>query len=254
MSRTALIRVLALCCAVAALTAAAAAHGALVKVEGLTLRANGGFAPQTLPRDRYAPIRFEGFFEISAWGGGRPVPLREVKIDFDRDGRLTTAGLPTCPRERVAEAGVAEARAVCGGAIVGAGKVEAVVDTASGPVPVSSPLTIFNGPAQEGRPTVLFHARTPPPGAETFAMVVPIEKRRGGFRYRATLVFPELAGGLGSITRVEAKVNRRFKAGGQKRSYVSARCSDGILHTHGRFVFADGTIIDGSVEKACMVG
>ena len=254
MSRTALTRVLALCCAAAALTAAAVAQGALVKVENLVLRANGGFAPQTLPRDRYVPIRFEGFFEISARGGTRPVALQEVKIDFDRDGRLNSAGLPSCPRDHIAAAGVAEARNACRGAIVGAGKVEAVVDTASGPVPVSSPLTIFNGPPQEGMPTVVFHARTPPPGAETFAMLVPIEKRRGGFRYRATLVFPELAGGLGSITRVEAKVNRRFSVGGQERSYVSARCSDGILHTHGRFVFTDGTIIDGSVEKACTVG
>jgi hypothetical protein len=253
MSRTTLTRALALCCALAALSLAAVANGALVKVENLVLRANGGFTPQTLPRDRYAPIEFEGFFEISARGGTRPVPLREVKVDFDRDGRLNAAGLPTCPRDRVAEAGVAEARNACRGAIVGTGEVEAVVDTASGPVPVRSPLTIFNGPSQEGTPTVVLHARTPPPGAETFAMLVPIEKRRGGFRYRATLVFPELAGGLGSVTRVEAKIGRRFSVGGQRRSYVSARCSDGILHTHGRFVFADGTIIDGSVEKACTV-
>ncbi len=254
MSRAALTRGLALCCALAVLSVAAVADGALVKVNGLTLRANGGFEPQTLPRNRYAPIKFEGFFEISARGGARPVALREVAIDFDRDGRLNSAGLPVCPRERVASAGVAEARSACRGAIVGSGEVEAVVDTTSGPVPVRSALTIFNGPAQQGTPTtVVLHARTPPPGAETFAMLVPIEKRRGGFRYRATLVFPELAGGLGSITRVEAKVGRRFSVGGQRRSYVSARCSDGILHTHGRFTFADGTVIDGSVEKACVV-
>jgi hypothetical protein len=253
MSRATLTKALALCCALAALATAAIADGALVRVNGITLRANGGFQPQTLPRNRYAPIEFEGFFEISARGGTRPVALREVTIDFDRDGRLNTAGLPACGQERIANAGVAEARASCRGAIVGTGRVEAVVDTASGPVPVSSALTIFNGPAQEGRPSVLLHARTPPPGAETFAMLVPIEKRRGGFRYRVTLVFPELAGGLGSVTRVEATVGRRFSVGGQRRSYVAARCSDGVLHTHGRFTFADGTVIDGSVERACTV-
>ncbi len=251
MPRAALSRALVLCCALATLATATVADSALVKVDNIVLRANGGFEPQTLPRNHYAPIEFEGFFEISARGGARPVPLREVAIDFDRDGRLNSAGLPACPRDRVASAGVAEARAACRGAIVGTGKVEAVVDTASGPIPVSSALTIFNGPAQNGTATVILHARTPPPGAETFAMLVPIEKRRGSFRYRASLVFPELAGGLGSITRVEATVGRRFNVGGQRRSYVAARCSDGILHTRGRFTFADGTIIDGSVERAC---
>jgi hypothetical protein len=252
MSRAPLSQGVALCCALAVLAGAGVANGALVKVENIILRADGGFEPRNLPRARYAPIEFEGFFEIAAKGGGRPVALQEVTLDFDRDGRLSSAGLPTCPREWVASAGVAEARATCRGAIVGKGKVEAVVDVDSGPVPVSSPLTIFNGPRQAGAPTVVLHARTPPPGAETFAMLVPIEKRAGGFRYRATLAFPELAEGRGSITRVEATVGRRYSAGGQRRSYVSARCSDGILHTHGRFTFVDGTVVDGSVEKACL--
>jgi hypothetical protein len=242
-----------LCCALAALPAAATvADGALVRVNGIVLHADGGFQPRTLPRHKFAAIEFQGFFEINAQGGGRPVALQEAVIDFDRDGRINSAGLPACPRERVASAGVPEARAACRGAIVGTGRVEAVVDIATGPVPVSSALTIFNGPAQERNPTVILHARTPAPGAETFAILVPLERRPGAFRYRATLVFPELAGGRGSITRVEAKVGRRFSVGGQRRSYVSARCSDGILRTHGRFTFADGTIVDGSVEKACL--
>jgi hypothetical protein len=243
----------ALCCALAVLFAAATvADGALVRVNGIVLHADGGFQPRTLPRHKFAAIEFQGFFEINAQGGGRPVALEEAVIDFDRDGRINSAGLPTCPRDRVASLGVTEARAACRGAIVGTGRVEAVVDVASGPVPIGSALTIFNGPAQEGDSTVILHARTPSPGAETFAILVPLERRPGAFRYRAALVFPELADGLGSITRVEAQVGRRFSVGGQRRSYVSARCSDGILHTHGRFTFADGTIVDGSVEKACL--
>lgn len=252
MPRRRLTRAVVLGCALAALAAAGTvADGAVVKVNSIILRADGGFQPRALPRHSFAPIEFQGYFEIVAKNGGRPVALQEVVIDFDRDGRLNTAGLPACPPERVANAGVAEARASCRGAIVGTGKVEAVVDIASGPVPVSSALTIFNGPAQGGEPTVILHARTPAPGARTFAILVPIERRPGGFRYRAALAFPEIAAGLGSITRVEATVGRRFSVSGQRRSYISARCSDGILHTRGRFTFADGTIVDGSVEKAC---
>lgn len=242
----------AICCVLAAIpVASAVAGGALVIVNGIVLRADGSFQPRLLPRHQFAPIDFQGYFDIAARGGGKPVSLQEAVIDFDRDGRLNAAGLPTCGRERVADASVAEARAACPGAIVGSGQIEALVELPGGPVPASSALTIFNGPAQEGKPTVILHARTNVPGTQTFAILVPIERRPGPFRYRAALAFPEIAGGLGAVTRVEAKVGRRFSVGGQRRSYVSARCSDGILHTHGRFTFADGTIVDGSVEKAC---
>ena len=62
---------------------------------------------------------------------------------------------------------------------------------------------------------------------------------------------PRSPHGLGAVTHVDVEIGRRFSVGGQRRSYVSAHCSDGILRTHGRFSFADGTIVDGSVEKPC---
>jgi hypothetical protein len=247
-----LIKAAALCCSLALLFAASAAgEGALVIVNNIVLRADGGFYPRALPPQKYAPIDFQGYFDIAARDGGKPVTLESAVIDFDRDGRLNPHGLPVCPPERIAQMGTAEARRACGGAIVGSGRIEAAIDLSAGTVQGSAPLTIFNGPLQEGNPTVILHARTPIPTPETFAIVVPIERRPGAFRYRATLTLPPIAGGLGAITRVEVKVGRHFSVNGQRRSYVSARCSDRILHTHGRFSFADGTIVDGSVEKPC---
>jgi hypothetical protein len=241
----------ALLLALTALVAASAAGGALVIVEGIVLHADGSFQPRALPRHRFAPIDFQGYFDIGASGGGKPVELKQAVIDFDRDGRLSPGGLPVCPPDHVANMGPAEARQACPGAIVGTGRIEALVALPSGLVPASSALTLFNGPPQEGHPTVVLHARTTVPGTQTFAILVPIERRPGPFRYRATIDIPPIAAGLGAITRVEAKVGRRFTVDGQPRSYVSARCSDGILHTHGIFSFASGTIVDGSVEKFC---
>lgn len=252
MSRAALIRVVALVCAAAALAGASLAGAALVSVNGIELRANGGFQPQVLPRHKYAPIEFKGFFDVAAQGGGKPARLDEAVIDFDRDGRLSTAGLPTCSPEFLAGLGVEAGRKACPGAVVGTGLVEAFVELpGGGAVEGSSPLTIFNGPPLEGRPTVVLHARMTVPEAQTFAILVPIEKRRGGYRYRVRIAIPQIAGGRGVITRVEAEVGRRYRSGGVRRSYVSARCSSGIIYTHGRFTFAEGTIIDGSVEKGC---
>jgi hypothetical protein len=251
MPRVRLISAL-LCLALAGpLAAGAGAGGALVAVNSLVLRADGGFQPRSLPRRQFAPIDFQGHFDIAAKGGGKPVALEQAVIDFDRDGRLSSGGLPTCPAERVAHASTAQARRLCAGAIVGSGHIEALVDLGGAPVVAASPLTLFNGPPQDGNPTVILHAQTAVPATQTFAIVVPIERRPGRFRYRATLDLPPIAGGLGAVTHVDVKVGRRFSAGGQRRSYVSAHCSDGVLQTHGHFSFADGTIIDGSVEKAC---
>jgi hypothetical protein len=240
--------------AVAALTLAggsAAGDGALVEVDGLVLRADGGFQPQTLPRRSYVPIDFEGHIDISAKAGGRPSPLREAVIDFDRDGRLSVAGLPTCAPESVAGAGSEEARRICRGAIVGEGHVGVLVALPSGLVRATAALTLFNGPRLEGNPTVILHARFTVPATQTYAIVVPIERHRGRFRYRARLELPPLAGGLGALTHIDVRVGRRYRSGGRSRSYVSARCSDNILQTHGYFSFEDGTVISGQVEKYC---
>lgn len=253
MPRAALSGAAALCCALAiALAGSALAEEAVVKVNDLILRADGSFQPLILPRHRFAPIRFQGHVDIAAKGGGRPTVLEEAAIDFDRDGRLSAAGLPSCRPEQLAAVGVGEGREICRGAIVGSGRIEASIELAGGGmVRGSSPLTIFNGPLQEGRPTAVVHARMTVPETQTFAILVPIERRPGAFRYRARLAVPEIAGGRGAITRIEVEIGRRFSSAGKRRSYASARCSDGILQTHGRFSFADGTVVDGSVEKAC---
>jgi hypothetical protein len=227
------------------------AGGALVEIDNLVLRADGGFKPQSLPRHSFAPIDFQGHVDLSAKGGGKPSPLRQALIDFDRDGRLSVAGLPTCSPEAIDEATTEEARRICKSAIVGTGHIEAVISLSSGDVSARSDLTIFNGPKLGGLPTAVLHARTTVPGTQTYAIVVPIEQRRGGFRYRVRLDVPPIAGGLGALTHLDVKIGRQYRAGGKQRSYVSARCSDNVLQTRGRFSFEDGTIIDGLVEKYC---
>lgn len=246
------VRAVVTALAIALLAATSAAgEGALVEVNDLVLRADGGFEPHTLPRRQFAPIDFQGHVDISARHGAPLSPLRQALIDFDRDGRLSVAGLPTCAPETVAQQGTAEARRTCRGAIVGTGHVAAAISLLGVSVQTRVPLTIFNGPRLATGPSVVLHARTLVPAPETYAILVPIERRRGGFRYRARIELPPLAGGLGALTHIDARIGRRYRAGGVSRSYASARCSDNVLQTHGDFTFADGTVISGAVEKYC---
>jgi hypothetical protein len=201
MPHPALKRLIVLLAIAATAVAAGSASGALVEVENLVLRADGGFKPQSLPRHRFAPIDFQGHIDLSAKGGGKPSALRQALIDFDRDGRLSVAGLPTCAPEAIDEATTEEARRICKGAIVGTGHVEALVSLDSGDVAASSELTVFNGPRLGGLPTAVLHARTTVPTTQTYAIVVPIEQRRGGFRYRARIDLPPRAASSAATSR-----------------------------------------------------
>ncbi len=233
---------------------AGAANAALVRVGNLVLTADGGFKPSSLPRSTYAPINFDGEANLRAVNGSVPPPLQQIVLDFDRDGRLSASGLSVCQPTSLEEATTQEARARCSGAIVGTGHASALISDGGLPLfVVSSPVTFFNGPRLGGNPTVILHARIAVPAVQNFVITIPIEKRSGQYRYQATINLPPIAGGHGSLTHLDATIGKRYRSGGKERSYVSARCGDGIFHTHGRFSFADGTIIDGSIDKACTV-
>jgi hypothetical protein len=236
----------------AALLATALASAATVRVGTLVLHADGGFEPRLLPKRAFAPIHFQGYGEVETTDGSVPPPLRHVKLEFDRDGRLSTSGLPVCRPGEIETASPQVARRLCRGAIVGRGRVAATVPLPLlGRVEVRSALTVFNGPRQGGDPTVLLHAQAPFPVSETYVVVVPIERRGGAYGYRAEFDVPPIAHGLGSLTYIGSKIGRIYRASGSERSYVSARCSDSILQTRGLFSFADGTVVSGSVFKVC---
>jgi hypothetical protein len=240
--------------AVGAVGAAVAGAAAMVETHEVRIEVNAAFEPRDLPAKTFAPVEFSGFVAVSKPGGGQPPALQQVVLDFDRDGRLDVTGLPTCAPESIAQVSVEEARQICKGAIVGTGKLEALVTlpVSDNLVPTSSLLTLFNGPRLEGKATMVVHARITVPATQTYAFTVPIEKRPGEFRYRVTANIPPLAGGLAAITKLTVKIGRRYTAGGVKRSYVAARCSDHILRSHGAFTFANGLTIEGvGLEKYC---
>ena len=198
-------------------------------------------------RRTFAPISFQGYFDIAAENGGEPAALQEAVLEFDRDGRLDTRGLATCSPAQIDEQ-PRQARSICA-SIVGTGHVAAI--------PLPGPARscqlaadIFNGPPQNGNPTVILHARTTFPATQTFAVVVPIEPDLGAFSYRATIDVPPIAGGLGALTHVDAKIGRRFsvgKAAQLRLGPLQQRRPSDPWQLHLRA----GTTISGAVLKPC---
>lgn len=227
------------------------ANAALIKVGNLVLKANGGFIPSKLSRYSFEPIEFRGHANLINSEGGAPTELQELRIDFSKDGLLETRGLPVCPVAKIAQANTGQARRRCAGAIIGTGHVGAIYDFLGLAVEAKVKASLFNGPPQGGNPTVIGHAYTTIPFPRTYTVVIPIKPfKRGPYSYQATFDVPKLAAD-GILTHIDGLIGRHYKFHGGERSYVNARCSIGVIRTHGHFLFADGTIMDGTLETPC---
>lgn len=242
--------------AVAGVLAMAGTAGALkIRAGDLILNANGGFSPTDLPKYRDAPIKLYGGGRLSTVSGKLPPIVETVTIEFDRHGSVQTAGLPVCRAPRLQATTVPRARRNCPGSIVGRGFGRAVVAFPEQKrIPISSPITLFNGPRKRGRPTVLAHAYTTVPVPTTFVVPIVIEKINNGvYGYRTKARIPKIAGGAGHGISLKGTVGRKWTYKGRRHSYVNARCETGHLQARVEVTFKDGTFLTGILVKGCTV-
>ncbi|HEU4736642.1 MAG TPA: hypothetical protein VFS48_06425 [Solirubrobacterales bacterium] len=245
---------------VLAALALAATAGAVRDIEKVELRAGdllivgrGGFKPETLPKHRDAPIKIYGGGKVSTISGELPPILDTIEFEFDRHGHVDTTGIEVCTAGKLQATDVPAARKQCPNAIVGKGFGRATVAfPEQAYIPVSSPITAFNGPKKGGNDTILFHAFTTVPVATTFIVPVVIEKINNGiYGYRVRAKIPKIAGGYGHPVSGRLTVERKTRVKGKLHSYVNARCENGRLQARGKFVFKNGTRLTGTFFRPC---
>lgn len=241
------------------LAVAAVASGLTVRAGDLIFEAEGGFTPRALPKFEDAPITLHGSGKLSTVTGELPPVLDTLTIEFDRHGHIETQGLAVCTAGKLQSTTPSQARRRCPGAIVGKGQGSAIVQfPESAPIPISSPITIFNGPKKGGNDTVLAHAYTTVPVATTFVIPVVIERiNHGVYGYRTEARIPKIAGGAGHPISGSVKIGRLWSYKGRKHSYVNARCENGRLQARVKVSFKDegagATYLNGSFLRICKV-
>jgi hypothetical protein len=238
-----------------AVVAVPAAPALRLRAGDILIDAHGSFSPRALPRDHDAPIVLRGGGRISTVSGDLPPRLETIAIEFDRHGSVETAGLPICRLGRLIATTTKTARRLCPGAIVGGGYGKAQVKLPEqGAFPVSSPITLFNGPPRRGDPTVLAHAHLTRPVPTTFVVSIVIERiHKGIYGYRTRTRIPKIADGAGIPVSGRLRIGRRWTHRGRRYSYVNARCANGRLQARGEFGFDDGTKLSGTFLRACRV-
>ncbi len=241
--------------ALAALLTVGVAQAITLQVGNIVIVADGGFKPTKLPKRENAPIRLFGSAKFSTKDGTRPSPLRTLTLEFDKHGAIETRGLPKCTMAKLVATTVKVARRNCQGALVGKGFGTAVIELPEQrPIKASSPLSLFNGPAKHGNPTVLGHAHLDYPSPTTYVISIEIQRvHHGRYGFKTVATFPRLVNDYGSPISGHLTIGRTWKYKGKTLSYANAHCADGRLQAKGQFTFKDGSFVEGTVFRPCKV-
>jgi hypothetical protein len=236
-----------------ALVGAGSADAIRLQIGNVVVVTDGDFSPTTLPKHKLAPIEVHGYGKIETADGGLPPILKQLVFWFDKNGGVETRGLPVCTPAKLAATTTKTARKLCPGAIVGTGFGKAVVNfPEQGPIPASSPITIFNGPKKHGNPTVLAHAHIDVPGPTTFVVPIEIQKVHDGrYGLKTVAEIPKIAGGYGTPTYGRLKIGRTWQYKGKTLSFANASCPDGRLQAKAQLAFKDNTVMEGTFLKPC---
>jgi hypothetical protein len=241
--------------ALAASVLIASASGDTVRAGNLTIAVEGQITPKKLSRKTPTPITLALSGSVATNDGTHPPALKTLDLEFDRHGQLNTKGLPTCTTAKLQSTLTAQAKRICGDALVGQGRVGAeIAFPEQAPFGASGPLLIFNGAPKGGKQVLIFHVHANVPAPTTFVTTALISRQGGKYGTKAEVAIPTITGGQGSLTSFSATLHKTWTYKGKRQSLLLATCPTGTLYAHGEFAFADGTRVSGDVAKGCTPG
>jgi len=241
--------------AVLAGAAVAAEPPTVVRAGNLVLRLNGGVTPKALPKHELAPMGFHASGALEAIDGTHPPALGEAAFDTDRDLVVGVEGLPACSLAKLVARDTEHAKAACGGAVLGEGSATVEVSfPEQEPIHSTGPLVLFNGGERGGVITLLAHAYVNVPAPTAVVATVRVTRqRKGPYGLHFVVEVPRIAGGAGSVIAANLSARRVYSYRGERRSLLSGRCADGTFLARGSFRYRDGTVLSGSLVRACEV-
>lgn len=237
------------------LLASASAYAIKGEIGKTVVSSTATMLPRTLPAKGGAPITLTSITRINNKDGSPPQKLTSIDFLIDKHGFVEAKGVPVCTTAKLAGTTTSEARKRCAGALVGEGKVEALVNLPGQPQQkVSSQVSFFNGPKVGGQPSLIGHAYETVPAKKTLLVAIAVEKvNKGRYGYHVEVELPQIADGYGVPTLAEATVGRTWNRGGRKVGYLNASCSGGRLQVKGKLKFENGDLFPALLTSPCRV-
>ena len=192
--------------------------------------------------------------------GEGPPPLRRIDIAINQGGRLDARGLPVCSRAEIQPSSTAQARKICGAALVGEGSFDAdVAFPEQSAFPSQGKVLAFNA-LIGGRPAILAHVYGRQPASTSRIIVFHIRRTAGTYGTVLTASVPESLDQWGHLTHFSLDLHRDFTYRGRRHSYLSAACPappgfPGASFTFARaaITFADGRTFVSTLTRGCRV-
>jgi DNA-binding beta-propeller fold protein YncE len=222
------------------------------------VKVDSDLAPKALPRHGAAGVHVSLETEIAATDGGTPPQLRRIAIAINRNGHFEPRGLPICHLAEIQPSSNAGALAACRASLVGEGSFSADVKLPEqSPFPSVGRVLAFNG-RLNGHPAILAHVFGTKPVPTSFTLPFEIRPARGTYGTVLSASVPRSTGGF--ITGLRLNLGRSFRAGGERRSYISAGCPApaglrGAVFPLARssFTFTDGPKLSMVITRNCNV-
>lgn len=244
-------RVVALLALVALGAFAVSASAQTVKFGNLIATIDGSITPSKLSKTTPSPIALNLKGSLATADKTHVPALKELFLEFDRNGHLNTKGLASCTVGKLQSTLTAQARQACGKALIGSGRVAAeIAFPEQAPFSAGGPLLIFNG-SKGSKQELIFHVYASVPAPTTFVTTAKIGKGKGIYGTSALVKIPSITSGQGSLTSFNATINKSFNYKGKKQSVLTATCKSGSLHARGDFLFDGATKLSGKVTRSC---
>jgi hypothetical protein len=243
-----------------ALYFASGSQGEVVAKGDLFVKFSGGITPDALPRETLVPISVGLAGTVKTFSGEQPPSMQRIEIAINRGGHLDVRGLPVCTRAQIQPSSTAQARAICGPALVGEGTFTSDVAFPEQPAfPSSGHVLAFN--AVVGRhPAILAHVYGASPASTSRIIIFHIRRSTGTYGTVLTATVPETPNQREQLTHIHLNLHRDFTYLGRRRSYLSASCPapEGFPGATFPFAraeigFADGRTLTSTLTRSCRV-
>jgi hypothetical protein len=211
--------------------------------------------PKRLYEKQFSPASLEVTTKLSTKtaANGVPVPTTRVLVDFDKNAKLYTKGIPTCDAGKLQNKSTEIAKRECGRAEIGSGKATALLPVGTQVFTVEQDVTAFNGKPKGKRPVVLLHTYGTKPIQTTLVLTGTVSNyNKQGFGPRLDVEVPLIANGAGALIYFNVTIDKKWKFKGQRRSFLEAKCPKSKkLKTRSVFTFHDGQTTDPTYRQSC---
>jgi hypothetical protein len=210
------------------------------------------------PKKLYKKIFTPGSLEVTTAltttaAGGFPSPVTHVVIDFDKNAKVFSKGVPTCNSSLLQNTSTEVALQQCGKAKIGEGTAQAILNVGGKLLPAPATVTAFNGVPQGGKTVVLLHTYATTPVQTTLVLTGVVSNlNKEGYGPRLDVEVPLIAGGTGALLNFNVKISKKYKYKGEPVSFIYAKCpASKKLKVRSTFTFKDGQTSNPAYTQPC---